>query len=127
MPDAAQWAELFQGALTADDNKMHKEAGIVKSFGGPLVASPGKNAWATDAPATVMVVHVFKSLGEYTRRRRAGGGLTERKDDKAKFDQMFDPTAPFFKDLIEKGAAMEPFFSLPIGPVKVMAGTANEE
>ena len=60
--------------------------GIVKSFGGPLAASPGKNAWATDAPATVMVVHVFKSL-----------------DDKAKFDQMFDPTAPFFKDLIDSG------------------------
>ena len=69
VPDASAWAAIFRGALTADDNKMHKEAGIVKSFGGPLVASPGKNAWATDAPATVMVIHVFKSLGEYTRGR----------------------------------------------------------
>jgi len=102
VPSAAEWAKIFENAVSADEGAMHKNSGIVKSFGGKMFDSEWKAAEGAEA---VAVIHVFKSL-----------------DDKAKFDKMFDPTGDFFGGMIAAGGAFEPFYSLCNGPIFILDG-----
>jgi len=102
VPNAAEWAKIFEKAVSEDEGAMHKNSGITKSFGGKMFESDWE---VKEGFEGAMVVHVFKSL-----------------DDKAKFDKMFDPTAEFFGGMVAAGAAAEPFHSNGNGPIFTIDG-----
>ena len=128
VPNAAEWAKIFEKAVSEDEGAMHKNSGITKSFGGKMFKSDWEVSIITlslslslsleraltsssrlyqvkEGFEGAMVVHVFKSL-----------------DDKAKFDKMFDPTAEFFGGMVAAGAAAEPFHSNGNGPIFTIDG-----
>eukprot|EP00211_Chloroparvula_japonica_P015238 CAMPEP_0119131506 /NCGR_PEP_ID=MMETSP1310-20130426/10422_1 /TAXON_ID=464262 /ORGANISM="Genus nov. species nov., Strain RCC2339" /LENGTH=225 /DNA_ID=CAMNT_0007122083 /DNA_START=16 /DNA_END=693 /DNA_ORIENTATION=- len=99
VPDADAWVDLFAGST-----EVMEKLGIVKSYGGVMVEDC---AWAPEKGTGVMVVHVFKDLNH-----------------KHEHDTMFDATAPFFADLIEKGAVIQPLHSSTCGPLFKFSGSA---